>query len=279
MLAEHLETLLTKSKVFDLGQPYYTGMPHHPNHPPFAYSLTKKHGDIRVGPNKISFCNDLFTMGGHTGTHLDAKVHCARDNRVTGEIDISEFQDYQQGVSLMGIDTTPPIVKRGVLLDIPAILGMEVLPHEYGIGQKELQAAAEKQGLEIKEGDVVLIRTGWSKYWDNRQQYLSHEEGVPGLVEDGARFLAAKKISYTGADTTAYEKVPSLDLPCHVILLVENGIQIMEMLNLEELSKAAHPYLSVYRPAPEDQGRSRLTDQTDRHSLKPCRHEKKYIIS
>ena len=44
MFAEHLETLLTKSKVFDLGQPYYTGMPHHPNHPPFAYSLTKKHG-------------------------------------------------------------------------------------------------------------------------------------------------------------------------------------------------------------------------------------------
>ena len=126
---------------------------------------------------------------------------------------------------------------------------MEVLSHEYGIGQKELQAAAEKQGLEIKEEDVVLIRTGWSKYWDNRQQYLSHEEGVPGLVEDGARFLAAKKISYTGADTTAYEKVPSLDLPCHVILLVENGIRIMEMLNLEELSKE-HIYTFLFIALP-----------------------------
>ena len=237
MLAAHLKELLEKSRVFDLGQPYYTGMPHHPNHPPFAYSLTKKHGDITLGKEKISFCNDLFTMGGHTGTHLDAKVHCARNNRVTGEIDVSDYQDYQNGIKIMGIDTTPPIVKRGVLLDIPAYLGTDVLTHEYAVSAKDMQAAAEKEGVEIEEGDVVLIRTGWSKYWNNRQKYLSHEEGVPGVVEDGARFLAKKKISYTGADTTAYEKTPTATLPCHVILLVENGIQIMEMLNLEELSR------------------------------------------
>lgn len=249
MLPKHLNALLESSKVYDLGQPYYTGMPHHPNHPPFAYSLTKKHGDIRVGPHKVSFCNDLFTMGGHTGTHLDAKVHVARDNRVTGEIDISDYQDYQKGVSLMGIDSTPPIVRRGVLLDIPALLGLEVLPHDYGIGEKDLQSAAEKQGVAIEEGDVVLVRTGWIQYWDNRQQYLSHEAGVPGVVEDGARFLASKKIAFTGSDTTAYEKVPSLDLPCHVILLMENGIQIMEMVNLEELSReAVYHFLFIALP-------------------------------
>lgn len=249
MLAEHLETLLTKSKVFDLGQPYYTGMPHHPNHPPFAYSLTKKHGDIPLGPERISFCNDFFAMGGHTGTHLDAKTHCARNNRVFGGIDISDLHDYQNGVKVMGIDTTPPIVKRGVLLDIPRLLNLEVLPHAQGIGQKELQAAAEKQGVEIREGDVVLIRTGWSIYWSDRRKYLSHEEGVPGVVEDGAQFLASKKISFTGADTTAYEKVPTATLPCHVILLVENGIQIMEMLNLEELSKEqVHTFLFIALP-------------------------------
>jgi kynurenine formamidase len=237
MLTTHLKKLIEKSRIFDLGQPYYTGMPHHPNHPPFAYSLTKKHGDITLGPERISFANDLFTMGGHTGTHLDAKVHCARNNRVTGEIDISEHQDYQNGISIMGIDRTPPIVKKGILLDIPANLETAVLPHEYAITAGDMQSAAKKEGVEIEEGDVVLIRTGWSKYWNDRQKYLSHEEGVPGVVEDGARFLAQKKISYSGTDTTAYEKTPSATLPCHVILLVENGIQIIEMLNLEELSR------------------------------------------
>ena len=75
------------------------------------------------------------------------------------------------------------------------------------------------------------------KFWTDRQKYLSLEQGVPGIVEAGARFLAKKRISFTGTDTTAYDKVPPHYLPCHVILLLDNGIQIMEMLNLEELSK------------------------------------------
>jgi len=237
MLANHLDELLKKSKVFDLGQPYFPGMPHHPNHPPFAYILLKKHGDITLEKERISFCNDLFTMGGHTGTHLDAKAHVARNNRVSNNIDISELQDYQNGLKVMGIETTPPIVKKGVLLDIPHFLNLEVLPHDFGIGEKEMQKSAEYEGVEIEEGDVVLIRTGWIKFWNDRRKYLSIEEGVPGVVEDGAKYLAQKKISFTGSDTTAYDKVPPHHLPSHVILLVENGIQIMEMLNLEELSK------------------------------------------
>jgi kynurenine formamidase len=237
MLANHLKELLKKSKVYDLGQPYFTGMPHHPNQPPFAYTLLKKHGDITLEKERISFCNDLFTMGGHTGTHLDAKAHVARNNRVTNDIDISDLQDYQNGLKVMGIDTTPPVVRKGVLLDIPPLLNSEVLPNDFGIGEKEMEEAAEKEGVKIEEGDVVLIRTGWMKFWDDRRKYLSIEKGVPGVIEGGAKFLAQKRISFTGSDTTAYDKVPPHHLPCHVILLVENGIQIMEMLNLDELSK------------------------------------------
>ena len=237
MLASYLNELLKKSRVFDLGQPYFPGMPHHPNQPPFAYTLLKKHGDITLEKERISFCNDLFTMGGHTGTHLDAKAHVARNNRVTNNIDISDLQDYQNGLKIMGIETTPPIVKRGVLLDIPYLLNLEFLPNNFSIGKKDIQKAAENEWVEIEEGDVVLIRTGWMKFWDDRRKYLSIDQGVPGVVEDGAEFLAQKRISFTGSDTTAYDKVPPHHLPCHVILLVENGIQIMEMLNLEELSK------------------------------------------
>lgn len=237
MLADHLKELLNKARVFDLGQPYFTGMPHHPNQPPFAYTLLKKHGDITLEKERISFCNDLFTMGGHTGTHLDAKAHVARNNRVTNNFDITDFQDYQNGLKVMSIDTTPPIVKRGILLDIPRLFNLEVLPYDSGIGEDEVRKSAEKEEVEIQEGDVVLLRTGWMRFWDDRQKYLSLEKGAPGVVEDGARFLAQKKISFTGTDTTAYERVPPHHLPCHVILLVDNGIQIMEMLNLEELAR------------------------------------------
>jgi kynurenine formamidase len=249
MLANHLKELLKTSKVFDLGQPYFTGMPHHPNQPPFAYTLLKKHGDITLEKERISFCNDLFTMGGHTGTHLDAKAHVARNNRITNDIDISDLQDYQNGLKVMGIETTPPIVKRGILLDIPPLLNLEVLPHDFGIGEKEMEEAADKEGVKIEEGDVVLIRTGWMRFWDDRHKYLSIEEGVPGVIEEGAKFLAQKRISFTGSDTTAYDRVPPHHLPCHVILLVENGIQIMEMLNLEELSmNRAYTFLFIALP-------------------------------
>lgn len=237
MLADHLKKVLERSRVFDLGQSYYTGMPHHPNQPPFAYTLLKKHGDIVLGKEKISFCNDLFTMGGHTGTHLDAKAHVARNNHITDNIDVTEFQDYQNGLKVMSIETTPPIVKQGILLDIPRAFNLEVLPNDFAIGEKEMVKAAEYERVEIGEGDVVLIRTGWIRFWEDRQKYLSVENGVPGVVEDGAQFLAGKKISFTGSDTTAYDRVPPHHLPSHVILLVDHGIQIMEMLNLEELSK------------------------------------------
>jgi kynurenine formamidase len=237
MLKNFVEDLLKNGRVFDLGQQIFPGMPHHPNQPPFGYTLLKKHGDITLEEKKISFCNDLFMMGGHTGTHLDAVSHVACNNMVFKNQDISEHQDYQNGLGIGSIDKTGPIVKRGVLLDIPAGLGMEVLPHDFGIGETELREAAARENVSPGAGDVVLIRTGWIQFWDDRKKYLSIDKGVPGVVEEGARYLASLGISFTGTDTTAYDKVPPHYLPSHVVLLVENGIQIMEMLNLEELSK------------------------------------------
>ncbi|MCF8111116.1 MAG: cyclase family protein [Desulfobacteraceae bacterium] len=236
MISDYIENLLEKARVFDLGQPIYPGMPHHPNQPPFGYVLLKKHGDITAGDQETSFLNDLFMMGGHTGTHLDAIGHVACSNKVYGDTEISDFQDYQNGLGKFGIDETGPIVRRGVLLDIAAGQGADVLPNDFGIDEREITEASSRQGVEIQKGDAVLIRTGWIRYWEDREKYLSVKHGVPGVVESGARFLASKQAGFVGSDTTAFDKVPPHHLPCHVILLKENGIQIMEMLNLEELS-------------------------------------------
>jgi kynurenine formamidase len=173
MLSHYLEELLKEGRVFDLGMPYFTGMPHHPNQPPFAHTLLKKHGDITVGEEKISFCNDLFVIGGHSGTHLDAISHVARNNIVANNIDIKDLQDYQNGLKVMGIETTGPVVKRGILIDIPQLMGLGVLPHDFGIGKEEIQKAVYTEGVEIREDDVVLVRTGWIQYWDDRPKYVS----------------------------------------------------------------------------------------------------------
>ena len=230
-----LKELITEGKIYDLGQPWYPGMPHHPMHPPFAYVLTKKHGAVRYEGGG-SATNDLFTFGGHTGTHLDAIGHVSKEGRLFGGIEAASVQDYLMGLTKLSIEETPPIIARGILLDIPRSKQIDVLDKGFPINQKDIQETVRLEGIKIKSGDVVLIRTGWARYWD-QPDLFNDPEGVPGLTLDAARFLAGEKIRLTGSDTGAYEVLPTKSLEVHVFLLAEKGIQIMEMLNLESLAR------------------------------------------
>jgi len=235
MFNPELKELITDGKVYDLGHPWYPGMPHHPMHPPFAFVLCKKHGDTQYEGGG-SAANDLFTFGGHTGTHLDAIGHVSKQGRLFGGIEAAGEQDFQKGLTKLSIEETPPIIARGILLDIPKLKGVEVLDKGYPINKKDIQGAMELEGVKIKSGDVVLVRTGWTRYWD-QPTLFNNQGGVPGVALDAARFLADERIRLTGSDTTAYEVLPTQSLEVHVFLLAERGIQIMEMLNLETLAR------------------------------------------
>jgi len=244
---EKIKGLIRTGKVYDLGMEYYVGMPHHPNHPPFAFSLTKLHGDV-VYKDGVSACNDLFTTGGHTGTHFDSLGHISMKGQVHGVKDISKWQGYQ-GLKKVGIDTVKPVVTRGVLLDIAGLEGIDCLDASYRIDSKILDRAAGRQGSDITKGDAVLIRTGWIRYFGDPNMYVGHEHGCPGLVEDGAKWLVKRGVAYVGADTLALEKTPTPNLPVHVILLVQNGIHIMEAMNLDPLAMdGIHEFLFMVSP-------------------------------
>ena len=229
-----LNGLVRTGRVFDLGVEYFVGMPHHPYHPPFAFTLTKLHGDV-VYEGCVSAANCLFTTGGHTGTHFDALGHISRDGRVHGVGDIGPHQDYH-GLKKGGIDQVAPVVTRGVLLDVAGAEGVDCLGPDYVIGAETLATAADRRGIEIGSGDAVLIRTGWIKHFHDPPHYLGHTDGCPGLIEEAGQWLAEKGVGYVGVDTVALEKLPNPSLPVHVVLLVENGIHIIEVLNLEELA-------------------------------------------
>ena len=230
-----IQGLVKTGRVYDLGMEYFVGMPHHPNHPPFAFSLTKLHGDL-IYPDGVTASNCLFATGGHTGTHMDAHGHIAVDQQVYGVGDIAPWQTYE-GLAKGGIDQVAPVVGRGVCLDIAALHGVECLGHEHGIGAEDLDRACQGQGVQIRSGDSVLLRTGWIRHFDDARKYVSHHEGCPGLVEDGARWLAAKGVANVGADTIALERTPAHSLPVHQVLLVQNGIHIIEVMYLEELAR------------------------------------------
>jgi len=234
MNPDKIRKLINTGKVYDLGMEYYVGMPHHPNHPPFAFSLTKKHGDL-VYEGGVSASNCLFTTGGHTGTHFDAIGHISLNGEIHGVEDITPWQDYH-GLKKGGIDQAVPAVTRGVLLDIAGLEGVSCLNSGYRIGAETIQKAMERQKVSIEKGDAVLIRTGWIQYFDDPLKYTSHQEGCPGLVTDGAQLLVKSGAAYVGADTVALEKTPTPNLPVHVVLLVKNGVHILEAMYLEEIA-------------------------------------------
>ncbi len=231
---------IRQSKVYDLGQPYFPGMPHYPTHPPFLFGLTKKHGDL-VLEGGASSAADALALGSHVGTHIDALCHFSCGGKLHGGVEVKALQSDSGGIAKHSVDTIAPILRRAVMLDVPALLKMDALPTDFTITPDHLEAAAKVQGIAVQEGDVVLLRTGWARYWNDAARYITGGQGAhpagPGPELEGARWLSQRRVFAAGSDTVAFERVPTPAMPVHVHLLVESGIHIIEALNLEELSR------------------------------------------
>jgi kynurenine formamidase len=231
---------LCSARVYDLGQPYFVGMPHFPTHPPFLYSLTKGHGDI-VLKNGASSAAEAITLGGHVGTHIDALCHFSCGGKFYGGIEAEPIQSVDRGFTQLGIATVAPIVRRGVLFDIAGWMKVDALPHDFTITPELLDQIASGHGLKIDSGDVALLRTGWGSLWRDHRRFITgglHEQATgPGPELAAAKWLSSRGVYAAGSDTVAFERVPAAEMPVHVHLLVESGIHIIECLNLEQLAR------------------------------------------
>lgn len=223
-------SVLFNTKPYDLGQPYFSGMPHFPSHPPFLYSLTKRHGDIMYADGTSSAA-DAIALGTHVGTHIDALSHFSCNGVCHGGRAVEHT--YEQGMSEFGVDTIEPIVRHGVLLDVARLEGVDVLPENFEITDNHLSRASH---IEVAAGDVVLLRTGWAQFFSDARRYINNTV-APGPGIKAAKWLSSRKIFAAGSDTVAFEKTPSPAMSVHAHLLVESGIHIIEVLNLEELAR------------------------------------------
>lgn len=229
---------LADARVYDLAQTLRPGIPCSPSHPGFHMALIRRHGD-RVREDGGSAANDLIVMGGHVGTHVDALAHVSQDGRLHGDVEVADAMEGGVFTS-HGIDALEPLLCPGVLLDVAGSKGVDQLDAGAPVTPSDLADAAAWAGVEPRAGDAVLVRTGWATRWGDPAGFLSHDEGVPGPTAEAARWLASQGARVVGSDTTAFEHIPagmghSL-LPGHRVLLVENGISIIEMLTLERLA-------------------------------------------
>ncbi|GAA0936573.1 cyclase family protein [Actinocorallia libanotica] len=238
-------------RLIELGHPFFTGMPCSPNHPGFRMTLIRRHGDMER-PDGGSAANEIIVTGGHVGTHIDALSHVSHCGRLHGGVDAAEAQ-LGGAFKEHGAEKLPGLLRRGVLLDVAAVHGVPTLPPGYGVTAADLEAAAKRAGVEPGAGDVALVRTGWARNFGDPEAYMSKAEGVPGATVEAAEWLAARGIVATGSDTTAYEQIPAgaghAVLPVHRVLLVENGIYIMEHLYLEDIAEVGiHEFVFVLAP-------------------------------
>ena len=112
-------------RLFELGQPFFTGMPCSPNHPGFRMTLIRRHGDM-LRPDGGSAANEIIVTGGHVGTHIDALSHVSHDGKLHGDVDAAQAQ--QGGVfTTHGAENLPGLLRRGVLLDVAAVHGVATL--------------------------------------------------------------------------------------------------------------------------------------------------------
>lgn len=226
--------------VVDLGRPLFNGMPQSPNHPAFWHSLPRRHGDsVRAGGG--SAANDVIITGTHVGTHIDALAHVSQDGKLHGDIDAAAAGVGGRYMEL-GVHTIAPMVRRGVLLDIPAVLDMnDGCPPGYEITPDDLSLAEQRAGVTVGESDVVLIRSGWGRrFADGTEAFVGNRSGVPGIGEAGALWVAERHVHAAGADSIAFEHLAPgaghSSLPAHRVLLVDAGIYLIEAMDLEPLA-------------------------------------------
>lgn len=235
------------ARVFDLEQLRYAGAPSHPAHlPGFNYFLHRHHA--RGATEARTGASGVVVMPEHSGTHIDALSHQAENLTLHGGIDVDSGVQTSAGFRVLGVETMAPLVGRGVLLDVA---GPKRLAPEHAITPEELERAAVQAGVDVREGDVVLVRTGYGALWAEPAEYL---KGA-GVSAAGSRWLIDRKVKAVGADNMAWDVMGPTDpelgvtLPGHILLLVRAGIPIIENLNLEELAAAGvHEFAFVCLP-------------------------------
>jgi kynurenine formamidase len=247
-------------KVYQLALP----IPAHPfaaasaPHRPLPMRLTSQNlSDLgayaRFGATDVGSNEDVFILHSHNETHIDALCHVYHREQMYNGFG-ADTMKAAGGAQRLGIEKTGPIVTRAVLLDVAAHHGVEALEPGYGITSADLEACAEAQGVEVRSGDVLLVRTGYlGRLLAETARLGAGQSPVdsPGLSLDAVQFVHDHDVVAVGSDNSAIEVKPfdQYMLSVHVALLIQLGVYLIEHLWLDELA-ADRAYESLLVVAP-----------------------------
>jgi kynurenine formamidase len=240
--------LIQTGEVFELGRVLSAAMPL-----PAArqFDLFTKRTRNDPGINRRGSNEELVVAEiGQVGTQFDTFSHQMIGSSMYNCVTLEEAAS-RTGFSKLGVEQVGALMTRGVLVDVAALKGVAVLAENYEITPGDLEAALARQKLTIAPGDAILIHTGWGTLWgtDNAR----YQRSSPGVGTAAAEWLARQDPMLVGADNTAVEISPNPDPqlagPGHQILLVVNGIHLLENLRLDELAaRRAYEFALIVEP-------------------------------
>jgi kynurenine formamidase len=271
---EDLLKAVRNARLIDLSHTWEITSPVAGVNPPYSFSLAATHENTRGtfgDGGQLSFTSEVMHWSGqHGAPSIDAIGHIGRDGKVHGGLDAAATTSDPDGIGASGvgahlaIDRFPNdlLINRGVLLDVAALVAKGrtdvPLPADFEITGAHLDAAAKRQGVRVKRGDTVFIRTGWGPYFKGSaaDRALYAGEFSPGPSLDAAEWLIRQGARIVGNDTLTFEKRPPIVLepkfqvfPVHMRLITDKGIYIIENLDLEELArKRAYEFAAVVPP-------------------------------
>ena len=235
--------------AYDLSVEYFVGMPSWQavGDPRYQMWLTHTPRGTEVddpmggGPDAnalVSYTGAALSMYTHTGTHIDALNHFGIGGRIYNGFSAHEHLG-DRGWHRTGAETIPPIIARGVLIDIARAKGREKLPDGYRITKEDVVSALRRQHVGLQRGDVVLIRTGRMQTYEDAAEYMAN---APGLGLQAAKYLVEEGGAMVlGADNLSFEAFPSEVegnyLPLHTYLLAQMGVMILELVQLEDIAR------------------------------------------
>jgi kynurenine formamidase len=240
--------LIKTGEVIEIGQVLNGSMPFFGTR---RFDVHAKRTFMNDGSNRRGSNEELVVAEmGQVGTQFDGFAHQTHEDSLYNCLKLDDIAT-RSGFTKLGIEKVGSLITRGVLVDVAALKGVEMLPDSYEITAADLQQALERQKLMLQPGDAVLIHTGWSRLWakDNARYVTS----CPGIGLAAAAWLAKQDPMLVGADNWPVEVAPNpdtqLSLPVHQFMLVVNGIHLLENMKLDELAaKRVQEFAFIVQP-------------------------------
>lgn len=247
--------LVRKGIAFDLGIPLDRDGPQDGKERTNPLHLMSVVGGREPEGGAFRFHDDYIVMPLQAGTQWDALSHVYYDDRMYNDVPSAAVD--HAGAHQLGVETLAKgIVGRAVLLDVARHQGRPWLDPGEPIEPEHLDAVVADENVEIRSGDILLVRTGWyEKYLSHRQRatFLGPE---PGLGLESCRWLRQRDVAAVACDNWAVEAIPSpLDgepFPVHMVLIRDMGMILGEMFDLRALSVdcAADGVFEMFLSAP-----------------------------